>query len=128
MKEPGEGRGFGVDARKVGAFVPVAETARERKVVERVIAAVLARDDVIDRKLEPRISLREQAVFTAVLGTITNFLFQLVIHRNSGGRAMLLERDPCLGLKDREQSVDSQEVVQLCAFLVAERAGLHLFG
>ena len=41
---------------------------------------------------------------------------------------MPVERDPRLGLQDREQSVDGQEVVQISTFLIAERAGLRLVG
>lgn len=59
---------IGVDSRDVWTLVVVAGEAGKRQVLEVVRAVVLARDDVVDLKLEQVVLLRDETVLAVVIG------------------------------------------------------------
>ena len=74
MKERNDPPGLWFDAGEIWSFEPVAVRAGEREVISRIAPAVLSRDDVFDVKTQFGKSLRQPAVFAAVVSPGANQL------------------------------------------------------
>ena len=92
MEQSHEETGVRIEARKIGAFLAVAEVTGQREIVNLVSAAVLFRYDVLDVKREIRIdTLVNPAILATLIRACPNESLRLLIHYGQA-RARALSR------------------------------------
>jgi len=87
---------FGINARKIGAFVSVASVAGQGQVGRMVITAMLAGNDVLN--VEPRkgqVLLLEQTIFAAMTGAVPDKVANRGIHQCCGRLARMARAFAC---------------------------------
>jgi hypothetical protein len=83
IEEPGQGSRLCIDSGDVGSFVSIAVETTEGQIPFNRFATVLACDDVVDVK---RLVVKRRcdvAIFAAISGSISNLLFEQLVHESS---------------------------------------------